>query len=226
MITCMQVARAKLEREVGNLNMRQRSINPFLNAARKFPDSISTALIPCPSLTVTELLSESHATDSAHSSAKTASYSRDSPNVFVGDPSGLIFRNDIRECRPLAHLFTSLNHAAPLRKEFHNAWLDGAQSILLPDDPISRYPLWSEHLLGDLETSTRKARGWAKASDRLHSTVGDAIDGNAPEMVADCFGSFNQIPWDAIVTGLGQAVSLSTKDLATFCLTTGSATRC
>jgi len=65
------------------------------SAARKIPDSLSTALITCPSLTVTELLLESYRTGSAHSSAKSASYNKDSPNVFVGDPRGLIFQSDI-----------------------------------------------------------------------------------------------------------------------------------
>jgi hypothetical protein len=184
------------------------------NAAREVPDSILATLICSPTLAVTDLLS--HMIDPAHfgGSTESASYNSDLPNIFVGDPDGLIFQNDLRECRPCP--IASLKHVSSLRKQFNNAWLSGARSIRLPGDPITRYPLWIEHLLGDLEISSRKERAWKKASDWLFSTASSAVDSETCDLVAECFESLNDIPWDTTVPGLGRAVSLTTKDLASF----------
>ena len=184
------------------------------NAARRIPSGVITALIPSASLNVTDLLSKHLMTGPGHSSAKSASYDSRIPNTFVGDSDGLIFQSNIRECR--AHLFASLDYASLLRTQFNTAWLSGARSILLPGDPISRYPLWIEHVLSDLEISTRKERAWVKASDWLYSTAANSIDSDTTAMVGDCFERFNEIPWDSIVPGFSEAVSLSTKDLAAF----------
>jgi hypothetical protein len=107
------------------------------SAARTIPDGVLAALTPSLLLTVTELLS--HTIDHVHSSAETASYNSDLPNTFVGDPSGLIFQADLRECR--SHLIASLKHVSSLRTQFDNAWLSGARSIRLPGHPLTRYPL-------------------------------------------------------------------------------------
>ena len=182
------------------------------SAARRIPDGVSAALIPNPSTAVTELLS--HRINPEYSSIETASYSSDLPNTFVGDSDGLVFQNDLQECR--TQLLASSSHVPYLRTKFNDAWLSGAQSIRLPGDPLTRYPLWVEHLLGNLEVSARKERAWMKASDWLFAVASCAANSDTTDMVADCFESFNEVPWDSIVPELGQAVLLTTKDLAAF----------
>jgi len=193
-------------------NSMPKEVSKARNDARAIPDGVSFALIPSPLLSVTELLSRTK--DPAHSSAETASYNYDLPNIFVGDPSGLIFQRDVHECRP--HLIASLKHVTSLRTQFNDAWLSGARSIRLPGDSLARYPLWIEHFLGDLEVSLRKEDAWVKASDWLFSTASSALDSNTCDLVGDCFESFNEIPWDGVVPRLGRAVHLTTKDLASF----------
>ena len=181
------------------------------SAARRIPDGIVSVLIPDKSVSVQELLVQSVR---CNSSADGAKYNTDLPNTLTGDPHSAEFRHLLSQYRYT--LLASLNNLPSLRQQFNSAWLSGAQSIHLPNDPLVCFPLWIEHLLSELDSYSRKEKAWTKASDWLQSTVGHSPDESITGLAGDCFKSWNHVPWDGVVPGLGRAVVLSTKDLAKF----------
>ena len=143
-----------------------------------------------------------------------ARYNTDPPNTLTGDPHSALFYHLLSQHRYT--LLASLSDLPSLRQHFNSAWLSGAQSIRLPNDPLVRFPLWIEHLLSDLDSYSRKEKSWTKASDWLHSTIEHSSDESTTRFAGDCFESWNDTPWDGLVPGLGRAGVLSTKDLAKF----------
>lgn len=143
-----------------------------------------------------------------------ARYNTDPPNTLTGDPHSALFYHLLSQHRYT--LLASLSDLPSLRQQFNSAWLSGAQSIRLPNDPLVRFPLWIEHLLSDLDSYSRKEKSWTKASDWLHSTIEHSSDESTTRLAGNCFESWNDTPWDGLVPGLGRAGVLSTKDLAKF----------
>ena len=171
------------------------------SAACRIPNGIVSVLIPDKSVSVQELLVQSVW---CNSSANGAKYNIDLPNMLTGDPHSAEFCHLLSQYRYT--LLTSLNNLPSLRQQFNSAWLSGAQSIHLPNDPLVCFPLLIEHLLLEIDSYSWKEKAWTKASDWLQSTVGHSPDKFITGLARDCFKSWNHIPWDRVVLGLGRTV--------------------
>lgn len=159
-----------------------RSVYRARNYAREIPSGVIASLIPPSHLDVASLLSRPDA--NVTSSADTAVYNSDLPNRLIDDPESNQFQTELHESRTT--LLSALKHVPFLRKNFDNSWLSGATSIRLPGDPLSRYPLWTENLIGALEISTRKERSWRRASDWLSNASSSALDDNTQNYSGEC----------------------------------------
>lgn len=184
------------------------------NTAREIPTGIFNIVAPSCRLTVAELLSIE---EIQTSSSENAAYNVDEPNILQG---GHDFDEQLQRCKPI--LCAASEHAQHLRQQFDKAWLAGAKSIRLPGDPLSRYPLWIERFLADLATVDCKEKLWRNSSNWLASVSACAVedfsdsDDCTADLVANCYRSWEDIPWDSVVPGFGPAVHLTTKDLAVF----------
>ena len=181
------------------------------SAARHIPDGVASVLIPDTSVSVLGLLTQS--IQCSHP-AETARYDTAPPNTLTGDPHSTPFHHLLSQHRPT--LLASLKDLPSLCQCFNSAWLSGAQSICLPSDQLVRFPLWIEHLLSKLDSYSRKEKAWMNSLEWLHTTIKHTPDKSTRVLAGECLESWDDIPWDGLVLGLGRAVLLSTKDLAKF----------
>lgn len=181
------------------------------NRSRAIPAGVRNLFIPNSGLSVDELLSVE---DVIHSTTETAKFNTEPPNCLNGDPAGEEFQQQLRHRRQF--ISNAAKDSSLLRRTFDDSWLSGAQSIRLAGDPLTRYPLWMERLLGDLEISMRKERAWRRSADWISSVSSCALDETTEELILECRSRFHDIPWNATVPGLGKAVQLSTEDLTGF----------
>lgn len=114
----------------------------------------------------------------------------------------------------LPHIYSSVSCAQKLRVLFDYEWTNGAKSITLPSNPTLSFPLWVEPLLQELELSYAKQIAWVEAVAWL-SQAAETCSA-CPALAAECEETWDVIPWDCVVPGLGRAVHLTTKDLAYF----------
>ncbi|KAI0695988.1 hypothetical protein BC835DRAFT_1414529 [Cytidiella melzeri] len=136
-----------------------------------------------------------------------AMYSNDVPNILLPDTP-----SQITDC--LNHLWASTNSAAPLRLGFNTAWLNGAQSIIIPSDPSHRYPLWVEKLLQEMYHCHKKQRLWYASASWLSETA--CLSPSSAVLAAECQETFGVLPWAGPVPGFSSAVHLTMADLSRF----------
>ena len=181
------------------------------SAARWIPDGITPALIPDMSVSVLDLLVQSV---QCSRSVDMSKYDTALPNTLTRDPLSMQFQHILSQHR--STLLASLNDLPFLRQHFNSAWLSGSQSICLPSDPLVHFPLWIEHLLSELDSYSRNEQAWVKVSDWLHTSINHSPNQSTKILAGRCLESWDSIPWDGLILGLGRAVLLMTKDLAKF----------
>lgn len=106
----------------------------------------------------------------------------------------------------LSHVRSALTNpdaVKQLQLGFAEAWLSGAQSVLLPSDPSQRYPLWIENLLNVVQDVEAKTNQWAASVNWLKS-----LSGNTKALASECLESFEHLPWDTAVSGFSPSIRL------------------
>lgn len=172
--------------------------------ARSIPEWIIHEVVPQSDTAVADILQLYPFDDQRH--VFDASYSTATPTTLT-DPSAPI---DLI----LPHLYASVSCAQQLRASFDCEYANGAKSITLLSEPTLSFPLWVEPLLGELERSYTKQQAWVEAAAWL-SQAAETCSA-CPALAVECEETWDVIPWDCVVPGLGRAVNLTTKELAYF----------
>jgi len=148
---------------------------------RKVPESAHDTLIPSSTMTVSAVLASPYAPLKSKPCAL-PQYVIHTPNILEDDPSLPEFPNTLQNiCRQ--SFFNALPHISALRTSFHNAWLAGAKSICIPSTPNYRYPLWTEHLLGDLWISVWH---WVEADHWFRILFQLPLDVQTESLLEEC----------------------------------------
>ncbi|KAJ7032518.1 hypothetical protein C8F04DRAFT_958759 [Mycena alexandri] len=164
------------------------------DAARSVPFDELPFMLPDGKRTVSELLSQDLPT--ASNDTQPATFTR---NAVSTQPS-------------LDIMFSSVSFLSSLRSTFNNKWLAGVTSISFPHLPGMHFPLWTESLLGSVETFLGKRRRWEHAREWLDKSAEEV----PADLLAACEDIIQILPWDAPVPGLSPAVHLTTQDVAHF----------
>ncbi|KAI0067574.1 hypothetical protein BV25DRAFT_1876116 [Artomyces pyxidatus] len=191
-----------------------RVVHQARNADRRLPDTVLRRLIPDSTLSPHACIAAFPVLSPTLLSAQAPVYVDAPPNTLVGDPSTSEFFDSLINIRPF--LLAVITHEQALRIHFNDAWISGARSIVLPDAPDNRYPLWTEKLLGDMSIATRKHARWLEADMWLREVEANPLDARASGLLERCRSRLSAIPWDAVVPGLSRAVVLTTSHLAAF----------
>lgn len=99
------------------------------------------------------------------------------------------------------------------RESYNNAWLAGSRSIILSHHPLHRFPLSTEHLLGEMEQVHYKRRHWEVAYQWLEVGM-ETLDGVTQELARKSLVRLDEIPWDEAVPGQFDHSILRSCDLA------------
>jgi hypothetical protein len=138
------------------------------------------------------------------------------PTILLGDPTSPKFQHEMHN-HALPHLLAARKRLPWLRTSFDDKFLLGSLSICLASDPSSRYPLWVEALIGELEITSRKLDMWETASTWINEVLSQShTDERASYLGQDCLQLWDTIPWTGEVSLLGSAVSLTAEHLALF----------
>ncbi|VDB87010.1 unnamed protein product [Peniophora sp. CBMAI 1063] len=190
---------------------------PYVRAARNLARCIpSRALhffIPSSNTSVAEVLADSTRFPALERSCAPPVYTMHPPNVLTCPPASDRYRDELHALRAL--LFASLSHDTLLRSTFDDAWLSGVGSITFASHPEVHYPLWVEHLLGEVSIVVPKYHRWTYAVQWLSAVEDMHADDRTLALVEGCREVLDAIPWIATAPNPSPAVQLTTVHLAT-----------
>lgn len=181
------------------------------------PGRALDAIIPPLSLSVVGALSpEWHTPKPTHPAITLPEFLIGSPpNIFV---SNVFTDEDIHLLQSLCRqsLFDATAHAITLSARFNQAWLDGAQSFMIPSAPAYHYPLWMITLVSELRKSIRKQLKWNSSIEWLKDIWDLNESSEVVGLTETCWYYLTRIPWDAIVPNAGTSCCLTTEHLVLF----------
>jgi len=173
--------------------------------ARRVPPDIVSLIIAPRSTSVYELLNRPDPNLGRSTGSKGPVYSSLSPTFTLSDVQDKGEMEIFQQT-----LFSWVPHHGILRDSFNNAWLSGAHSLSHPDAPSYRLPLWSERLVGDLQSYVKSFNLWKRSSRWLKT-----LESRSP-LVEECETIMECIPYTGMVPGFSKAISLSISDLSLF----------